>query len=153
MIARKVSRRVVGLGLAVVVISALAMPAQATVSVGASVDCDPDGHCVTGGAEAVNVGARATTVTEGEGLADDAGVAEAMCWGAANGSTLIQITCTHGNQSNTRSFPGTAGAVPLATTSARLERLPVCWRVTAWFPTGLGPEVRVVTQGCELLGV
>lgn len=151
---QEIKRRLVGLGLTAVIFIALAMPAaQALVSVGVSAGCDADGHCVSGGAEAVNGASPRFAGIDVEVLPDDTGAAEAICSGASNGSTLIEITCTHGNQSNTMSFPGSAGAVPLATTSARLERLPVCWSVKAYFPVVTGAQHIVPTSGCELLGV
>lgn len=152
MINRKVSRRLVGLGLAVVVISALAMPgAHALVSAGISTNCDSDGHCVTGSAASSNAGSN--TTVEVQVVSDDLGAALAICKGTGTGATLMQITCSHGALSETMSFPGSAGAVPLQTTQARLERLPVCWVVTGYFPVILGDPHIVPTDDCAQLAL
>jgi hypothetical protein len=149
---RTIWRRAVGLGLAVLVFGALAMPAaRATVSGGVSVKCDADGHCVTGEAAAGNAGA--SGAVEVSVVPDDTGAAVAICKGQGNGSTLIEITCSHGRLEETMSFPGTVGAVPLQTTQARLERLPVCWLVTGYFPVILGAQHVVDTPGCAQLAL
>ncbi|MFN2588075.1 MAG: hypothetical protein ABR613_08160 [Actinomycetota bacterium] len=135
-----------------VVLSALAMSgAHALVSAGISTNCDFDGHCVTGSAASSNAGSN--TRVEVQVVRDGTGAAVAICKGTANLSSLIEITCSHGNLSNTMSFPGTAGVVPLQTTQARLERLPVCWVVTGYFPAILGDPHIVSTDDCAQLAV
>jgi hypothetical protein len=128
------------------------MPAaQATFSAGVSTNCDPDGHCVEGSATSSNIGR--SSAVEIQIIPDETGAAVAICTGLANGATLMEITCDHGRVSQTMSFPGTAGAVPLQTTQARLERLPVCWDVTGYFPVITGLQHIVGTGGCAQLAV
>ena len=135
-------------------LSVTAMPfAQALTSFGLSADCDSDGHCVSGTAMSSNAGVNASTLPEVSVDVDELGAAIALCKGSGTGATLIQITCSIGQQSQTMSFPGSVGAVPLATTTDKLDRLPVCWDVTGFFPTIFGAEHRVSTGGCALLGV
>jgi hypothetical protein len=144
----KFSRRALGLVLTLLAFSALVMPsANAAFSGGASANCDSDNHCVTGGATSSNVGAN-VQIVEG-----NTGAAVAICTGTGNGATLMQITCSIGGQNATMSFPGTAGAVPLQTTQARLERLPVCWHVIGYFPTLTGLPHEVPTGACAQLAL
>lgn len=151
MVNQKVCRQLAALGLTVLVFSALAVPgAHALVSAGLSTKCDSDGHCVTGSAASSNAGLNTNQV---EIVTDDAGAALAICKGTGNGATLIEITCSHGALNETMSFPGTAGAVPLQTTQARLERLPVCWEVTGYFPVPFDEPHIVPTDGCAQLAV
>jgi hypothetical protein len=150
---RRFGRKALGLVLAVVAVGALTMPvAGAAVSAGVSANCDPDGHCVEGGATSSNVGN--TDLVEAQILPNGTGAAAAVCTGTANGATLMEITCAHGRQSRTMSFPGSAGAVPLQTTQAKLDRWPVCWDVTGYFPVLLGGLQHIVnTHGCSQLAI
>lgn len=133
-------------------VSAVAIPAaQATVSAGASFDCDSDSHCVEGHAWSSNGGVDIINNVE-------SGAAIAVCQGTGIGATLMEITCSLGEINGrgieqTMSFPGSGGAVPLVTTTNALERRPVCWSVTGIFPTGLGPTHSVSTADCAMLAL
>jgi hypothetical protein len=126
--------------------------AQATVSAGASINCDADNHCIEGTAWSSNGGVNLVSGVE-------SGAAVAVCQGTGSpAATLIEITCSLGEINGrgieeTMSFPGTTGAVPLATTTNALERRPVCWSVTGIFPTGLGPTHTVSTSDCAQLAI
>ncbi len=124
-------------------------PAQALGSVGLGVECDHDGHCVEATATSTNAAIK-LNLTDGE---SSAGTAVAACKGSAVGATLVQITCSIGSRSSTMSFPGSAGAVPIVTSTSVLARLPVCWDVTAYFPVINGPQHVVTNSGCALLSV
>jgi hypothetical protein len=134
------------------VVSAVALPAaQATVSAGASYNCDHDNHCVEGHAWSSNGGVDIIRGVE-------SGAAIAVCQGTGIGATLMEITCSLGEINGrgveeTMSFPGSAGAVPLVTTTNALERRPVCWKVTGIFPTILGSPHIVPTDDCALLAL
>lgn len=148
---RRVGRKSLGVALALLLVAALAAPAQALISLGVSQNCDSDGHCVAGGAQAVNAGP--SGVVDVQVIPTNAGAAVAVCTGSGNGASLLEISCSHGQVSQTMSFPGTAGAVPLQTTQARLERLPVCWEVTGYFPRILAVQHVVGTSGCSQLAI
>lgn len=123
-------------------------PAYAIASVGATQNCDSYGHCVTGAALSSN-GAVDIRALGANGL----GTAIAVCEGSANGSVLLAITCSVGSSSQTISFPGTAGAVPVASDTSTLSRLPVCWNVVGYFPNLSGPPFTVSTSGCALVAL
>lgn len=131
-------------------VAAVAVPARAAVSAGASVNCDHDNHCVEGTAWSTNGGVNVVSGVE-------SGAAVAVCQGIGSPlATVMEITCSLGEINGrgveeTMSFPGTAGAVPLVTTTNALERRPVCWRVTGIFPTGLGSPHTVGTGDCAQL--
>ncbi len=134
-------------------ISAVAVPvAQATVSAGLSFNCDVDNHCVEGKAYSSNGGVNLVPGVE-------SGAALAICHGTGlPGATLMEITCSLGEINGrgveeTMSFPGSTGAVPLATTTNALERRPVCWSVTGIFPTLLGSPHTVTTSDCAQLAL
>lgn len=141
-------RALLSLGLVTAVFVALGMPSShALTSVGLSVECDGDGHCASGTAYSTNAG------INGLGAAET-GAAAAACVGKGfPGATIVQISCSIGRQTRTMSFPGSAGAVPLLTTTSALDRLPVCWSVTAIFPVVTGPPHSVSTGDCALLSV
>lgn len=147
------NRRASVLGLVILIGSAVAIPsAHALTSAGLSANCDSDGHCVTGSAMSSNAGSNVETIDISV-VATEAGAAVAICKGTAPGATLIQITCSIGQKSETMSFPGSAGAVPVATTTGTLARMPVCWDVLGFFPVILGAEHQVPTGGCAIVGV
>jgi hypothetical protein len=136
------------LGLTLLLFGAIAMPsANAISSVGFSSNCDSDGHCVTGTAMSSNAAIQVSS----ERLS--AGKAVAICKGNGTGAVIIEITCSIGSNSQTMSFPGSAGAVPIETNTNQLGRLPVCWDVTGFFPVITGPEHQVPTSGCAIVGV
>lgn len=145
--------RVSILGMVSLVCTALAIPsAHALTSVGLSTNCDSDGHCVTGSAMSSNAGTNIETIDVSV-VPTEAGAAVAICKGSGPGATLIQITCSVGQKSETMSFPGSVGAVPVVTTTGTLARLPVCWDVLGFFPVVLGAEHQVPTGGCAIVGV
>lgn len=136
--------------------SSLVIPAaSAAVSAGFSMECDRDNHCVTGKASSSNGGVSITSISEGGQI----GTAVAVCQGlGVAGAALIEITCSLGTidgagLESTMSFPGSAGAVPLATTTGDLQRRPVCWEVTGIFPTVLGSPHVVSTSDCAQLAL
>lgn len=122
--------------------------ALAAASAGASQHCDDYGHCVTGTAFSSNGG-----VSLEKSQDSTTGAAIAVCKGGANGAVLLEVTCSVGPQSQTMSFPGTVGAVPLATDTATLERVLVCWTVVGYFPNPTGEPYEVSTAGCALLAL
>lgn len=142
------------LGLIVLLSTFLVVPsADALTSVGLSTQCDEDGHCVTGSAMSSNAGANTSGLVDVSLLVTEVGAAVAICKGTGPGATLIQITCSVGRKSETMSFPGSAGLVPVATTTGTLARLPVCWNVVGFFPTLLGPEHQVPTGDCAIVAL
>jgi hypothetical protein len=139
--------------------SSLAIPgANAAVSAGFSMDCDRDNHCVSGKASSSNGGVTISSLSD---FSDGGqiGTAVAVCQGlGVPGATLIEITCSLGTidgsgLESTMSFPGSAGGVPLVTTTGDLARRPVCWKVTGIFPTILGSPHIVSTDDCALLAL
>ncbi|HYO61815.1 MAG TPA: hypothetical protein VEU29_07940 [Actinomycetota bacterium] len=124
-----------------------ASPAKAVASAGVSHACDAYGHCVTGSAFSSNSAVNVSVVDTG------VGAAVAGCKGTANGSTLIVVTCSIGTRSQTMSFPGTAGVVAAATDTSTLGRVPVCWRVVAYFPNLSGMPYEVPVDGCALVAL
>lgn len=128
-------------------VAAPVTPAHAIASVGLSHDCDSYGHCVTGTAASSN--GSVTVELFDLGL----GSAVAVCKGGANGSMLLDVTCSIGSDSRRISFPGTTGAVPIVTDTSTLSRLPVCWDVVGYFPNLAGSTFAVPTDGCALLAV
>jgi hypothetical protein len=120
-----------------------AQPAFAVASAGVSQRCDDYGHCVTGSAFSSNAGVSLD--------ASGVGAAVAACKGGSNGAVLMQITCSVGGDSETMSFPGSAGVVPLVTDTGTSERIRVCWSIVGYFPNVAGEPFEVPTQGCALL--
>ncbi|HEX2294394.1 MAG TPA: hypothetical protein VHN37_03710 [Actinomycetota bacterium] len=121
--------------------------ARATASVGVSQKCDAHGHCVAGSAFSANGGVNLTNAASG------LGAALAACKGTANGSILLEVTCSIGANSQTIAFPGTAGIVPVATDTSTLSRVKVCWNVVGYFPNPSGEHYEVSTSGCALLAL
>ncbi|MFN2587691.1 MAG: hypothetical protein ABR613_06215 [Actinomycetota bacterium] len=143
-------RTAVAVAVGALLIAALAAPtAGAAASAGLSTNCDHDGHCVKGSAMSTNGGTTVSVVP----AVTEVGTAVAICTGVGPGASLIQISCSIGGNSRTMSFPGSAGAVPLITTTGTLERKPVCWNVLGIFPVLTGAPHQVPTGGCAQVAV
>lgn len=122
-----------------------AQPALAIASAGVSQDCDAHGHCVTGSAFSSNGG------VDLSGASADTTVA--ACKGGANGSVLIEVECSIGEEKRSTSLPGSAALVPMLTDTATLARVRVCWLVVGYFPNPVGEPFEVDTDGCALVAL
>ena len=120
---------------------AVAGPANAAASAGASVHCDPTGpSCVTGMGQSENAG---TSVT--------GGYATAVCHGGSNGAILMEVRCSVAGWGSTTSLPGPTGAAVVVAPTDTFSRHPVCWTVTGYFLDPFGPVKLVTTSGCSIV--
>lgn len=121
-----------------------AAPANAAVSVGVGITCDPNNpeFCVT--TEVAGAGG-GTTVTGGQFAA--------ACVAETTGALTTSVTCSTGGNSRTISLPGPYGASAVTAPTSSLTGHEVCWSSTGFFIDPLGGVVTVTDSGCAIITI